>query len=576
MVFQSGEVDVRRPAWLFRKFRVGLRTEIIFNLALLMTGALLLVGFGIIKIHERDILKQKVKNGKMIVRSLENSLNLHLGGKMGVPERSFLLHRVIQVYTDAGEVEDIAIVDADRRVLASSLEGRRVSRINDDSMAEAISKRQILWRLDRGSSWFFPVYQDLRVFSPLIKDGTPWGGVYLRLSLADVMSSILTSQRLIMLLVLLDGAVIVLFGSFLLSRIIVKPLKALVRGTEGIARGEYDQRIMAGEGNEIGKLADSFNQMTQRLRESQRDVQEYVRSLEAANQQLQQTQMELIRSEKLASIGRFAAGIAHEVGNPLGAILGYTSILQKGVEEPGEASEYLRRVEVEIQRINKIIRELLDFSRPSSVEIREVNLNHVMEDCLSLLSYQKSFKEIDSSLVLKEDLPPVQADESQIQQVFVNLIMNAVDAMTPEGGTLTLQTDDYILQSAWTESNRRPQRRRDDPEDSDYSHLRRTHQTDPLIARFLTGKRVVCARVKDTGCGIQPADLEKIFDPFYTTKDPDRGTGLGLSISMKILENFGGTIDVVSKVGEGSTFSVLLPASKAEWENHGQGKNSRC
>ena len=567
---------MRRPAWLFRKFRVGLRTEIIFNLALLMTGALLLVGFGIIKIHERDILKQKVKNGKMIVRSLENSLNLNLSGKMGMPERAFLLHRVIQVYTDAGEIEDIAIVDPDRRVLACSLEGRRVGRINDESMAEAISRKQVLWRLERGPSRVFPVYRDLQVFSPLVKDGIPWGGIYLRLSLADVMSSILTSQRLIMLLVLLDGIVIVLFGSFLLSRIIVKPLKALVRGTEGIARGEYDQRIMAGEGNEIGKLADSFNEMTQRLRESQRDVQEYVRSLEVANQQLQQTQMELIRSEKLASIGRFAAGVAHEVGNPLGAILGYTSILQDGVKDPGEASEYLRRVEVEIQRINKIIRELLDFSRPSSVEIREVNLNHVIEDCLSLLSYQKSFKKIQSCLVLKEGLPPIQADESQIQQVFVNLIMNAVDAMTPDGGTLTLQTDDYILQSALTGSDNKPQRRRDDPEDSDYSHLRRTHRTEQSIIPFLTGKRVVCARVKDTGCGIQTADLEKIFDPFYTTKDPDKGTGLGLSISMKILENFGGTIDVVSETGEGSTFSVLLPASKAERENHGKEKNSRC
>ena len=574
MVFRTGEVGVRRPVWLFRKFRVGLRTEIIFNLAVLMTGALLLVGFGIIKIHERDILKQKVKSGKLIVRSVQNSLSLHLGSKASAPERTFLLHRTIQVHTDAGEIEDIAIVDPGGRVLACSLEGERVGRIHDQAMAEAISKRRVLWRLDRTSSGFLPVYRDLKVFAPLTRDGIPWGGVYLRLPLADVMASIAASQRLIILLVVLDGAVIVMFGSLLLSRIIIKPLKALVRATEGIAQGEYDQAILIEDGNEIGKLAEAFNAMTHRLRESQRDVDEYVRSLEIANQRLQQTQMELMRSEKLASIGRFAAGVAHEVGNPLGAILGYTSILQQGIDNPTEGSDYLRRIEVEIQRINKIIRELLDFSRPSHVEIRDVDLNRVVEDCLSLLSYQRSFKDIEPCLQLKKSIPPVQADESQIQQIFINLIINAVDAMAPEGGTLTLQTDDYILQSAPTGYNEGARRRRDDPAQADYSHMRRPQRTEPVLGLFPVGTRIVCARVTDTGCGIQAEDLEKIFDPFFTTKDPDKGTGLGLSVSMRILESFGGKIEVVSQVGKGSTFSVLFPVLRDERENNGRKKGS--
>ena len=576
MVLRTGEAWVRRPAWLFRKFRVGLRTEIIFNLALLMTGALLLVGFGIIKIHEQDILKQKVKSGRLIVKSVQNSLSLHLGAKTAAPERTFLLHRTIQVHTDIGEIEDIAIVDPAGRVLASSLEGGREGRINDKAMAEALSKKRVLWRLDRSASKFFPVYRDLRMFAPLTRDGILWGGVYLRLPLADVMGSIVASQRLIILLVLLDGAVIVLFGSLLLSRIIIKPLKALVRATEGIARGEYEQTIVVGDGNEIGKLAEAFNAMTHRLRESQRDVDEYVRSLEIANQRLQQTQMELMRSEKLASIGRFAAGVAHEVGNPLGAILGYTSILQQGCENRTEGLDYLRRIEVEIQRINKIIRELLDFSRPSPVEIRKVDLNAVIEDCLSLLSYQKSFKNIERSLQLKKDIPFVEADESQIQQVLVNLIINAVDAMSLDGGTLTLQTEDYILQNVSTGFNEGARRRRDDPVQADYSHLRRFQRSEPLLGSFARGTRIVCARVTDTGCGIQAEDLEKIFDPFFTTKDPDKGTGLGLSVSLRILESFGGKIEVVSEVGRGSTFSVVLPASRGERENNGRKKGLGC
>ncbi len=559
MVPYGGEVGLKRPVWLFRKFRVGLRTEIILNLALLMTGAMLLVGFSIMKIHERDILKQKVRNGRLILKSIQDSIDLQGIGKADFSDRAYLFHRLVQVYADPREIEEIAIVDPSQQVIASSLEGRGAKRINDADMTRAISDRTGIWKFDRDDSFLFGTYRDLNLFSPLFREGELVGAVYVRLSLADVMKGIIRSQRLIILLVMLDGLVILIFGSFLLSRVIVNPLKTLVRATEGITRGEYDQRIGVTEGNEIGKLADSFNQMTARLRESQRSVQEYVRSLEAANERLQRTQMELTRSEKLASIGRFAAGVAHEVGNPLGAILGYTSILQEFLDDGSDGLEYLSRIEVEIQRINKIIRELLDFSRPSVVEIKDVDLNGVIEDCLSLLSFQKSFKNITSVLELKKGLPPVQVDQSQIQQVFVNLIINAVDAM-PDGGTLTVKTDDHIFQKAHNAEDDGYRRRKGDPTDSDYTHLRRSHMAEHPLNR---GAHVVAASVIDTGCGIAPDDLEKIFDPFFTTKDPDKGTGLGLSISMRILESFRGRIEVESQPGGGSTFRILLPVHKS-------------
>jgi HAMP domain-containing protein len=386
MVLPVGEVEVRRLPWLFRKFRVGLRTEIILNLALLMTGALLLVGFGIIRIHERDILDQKIKNGKLIVRSIQNSLQISTMEPKDFPEKGAFFDEVIRAYANPTEVEEIALVDPLGKVMASRPGGFRKGQIDDLAMARAITDRTVLWKLDRKESFLVSGYRDLRFFAPFMKDGVLLGGIYLRLSLADVTKSILTSQRLIIVLVLLDGVIIVFFGSFLLSRVIVKPIKALVRATEGITHGNYDQRITISEENEIGTLADSFNEMTHRLRESQQNVEEYVRSLEITNEQLQQAQIELIRSERLASIGRFAAGVAHEVGNPLGAILGYTSILQTGNDDNPELQDYLKRIEVEIHRINKIIRELLDFSRPSIVEITEVDLNGVIQSCLSLLS----------------------------------------------------------------------------------------------------------------------------------------------------------------------------------------------
>ncbi len=530
-----------------------------------MTGAMLLVGFSTIKIHERDILEQKVRNGKLILKSVQDSIDLDGTRKIDASDTDFLFHRLIQVYEDPEEIEEIAIVDPSQRVIAGSLDGldgKRGRRFDDAEMAGAIFEKRVLWEFGRENSLFFKTYRDLKLYSPLFRGGELLGGIYVRLSLADVMKGIMASQRLIVLLVLLDGMVMLLFGSFLLSRVVVNPLKTLVSATEGITRGEYDQRIPIDASNEIGKLADSFNQMTRRLRESQRNVHEYVRSLEAANERLQQTQMELIRSEKLASIGRFASGVAHEVGNPLGAILGYTSILQKSMAEGSEESEYMKRIEVEIQRINRIIRELLDFSRPSVVEVKEVDLNRVIENCLSLLSYQKSFKNITPELELKRDLPAVQADEPQIQQVFVNLIINAVDSM-PDGGKLTLKTEDYVLQQGPKANNGGRRRRKDDPADSDYTHLRRSEMPGDPFPSFGKGGNVVSASITDTGCGIHPDDLGKIFDPFFTTKDPDKGTGLGLSISLRILENFGGKLEVESQLGKGSTFRILLPAKKS-------------
>jgi signal transduction histidine kinase len=301
--------------------------------------------------------------------------------------------------------------------------------------------------------------------------------------------------------------------------------------------------------------------MIERLRENQESLDNHLKSLESANRQLKQAQEELIRTEKLASIGRFAAGVAHEVGNPLGAILGYTSILQQGGIEREEEKDYLNRIEKEIERINRIVRELLDFSRPSKFEIREVNVNKVVENALSLLSYQKNFKNIQTQLNLQVNLPLIKGDESQLSQVFINIILNGIDAM-PGGGTLGIQSEAYLVEDPFPSRIRRPYppRRRGDPMESDYFHLRKADPISVLLTKFSKGDRLVRIRISDTGVGIKKEDLERIFDPFFTTKSPDKGTGLGLSISLRIIESMGGEIRVESEIGKGSSFELYFPA----------------
>jgi len=380
-------------------------------------------------------------------------------------------------------------------------------------------------------------------------------------TLGDVTMHLLESQRMLLISIILDAIVVILFGSFLLSRVLVKPLKDLVRLTQKISEGDFDQKIEVTSKNEIGQLISSFNRMIERLRENQESLDEHLKSLESTNKQLKQAQEELIRTEKLASIGRFAAGVAHEVGNPLGAILGYTSILERDGIDREESKDYLKRIEKEIERINRIVRELLDFSRPSKFEIHDLQINKVIENTISLISYQKNFKNIQTRLELEPNLPMVKGDESQLSQVFINIILNGVDAM-PNGGILEIKTEEYVIEEVFPRRFQQPYvpRRKGDPVESNYFHLRKTDPFSSLLTKFSRGERLVRIRISDTGVGIRKGDLERIFDPFFTTKSPDKGTGLGLSISLRIVESMGGEIRVDSEVGKGSTFALYFPA----------------
>ncbi len=370
------------------------------------------------------------------------------------------------------------------------------------------------------------------------------------------------TKRVLLVTILLDAIVLIIFGSFLLSRVLVKPIKDLVRLTQNISEGDFSQTIEVTSKNEIGQLIGSFNRMIERLKENQESLENYLESLESTNKKLKQAQEELIRTEKLASIGRFAAGVAHEVGNPLGAILGYTSILQKEGIDLEESKDYLKRVEKEIERINRIVRELLDFARPSKFEIKDVEINKVIESTLSLLSYQKDFKNIATKLDLQSDLPAIKGDESQLSQVLINIILNAVDAM-PNGGRLMIETRAHIIKNMDADRLQRVylRRRKSDPMESDYSHMRKTDPLAALFKKFSEGDRLVKIRISDTGVGIKKEELENIFDPFFTTKAPDKGTGLGLSISLRIVDSLGGEIKVESEAGKGSTFEVYFPVA---------------
>lgn len=557
-----------KTSWLFRKLSLSLRTEVVINISLLMLAAILLIGFSISKVSEKNIFREKVRYGEGVVQDFQAIIDFMVRERKEVSLSHPAVQQEIQefarLFMKERGLHDLLIVDPELRIIAS----RNTELVNQRSSNEVIKKAIQLGQLHKDvetSGGFFSThYKKLSLSSPLWMRGRILGGVQVEIPIEDVMATLLESQKVILLTIILDAIVLIVFGSFLLSRVLVKPLKDLVRLTQKISEGDFSQKIEVTSKNEIGQLIGSFNRMIEKLGENQESLENYLTSLESTNKKLVQAQEELTRTEKLASIGRFAAGVAHEVGNPLGAILGYTSILEKEGVDREESKDYLKRIEKEIDRINRIVRELLDFARPSKIEIRDVDMNKVIESTLSLLSYQKGFKNVETRLDLQNPLPMIKGDESQLSQVMINIILNAVDAMS-SGGILTIQTGEFVAEEPVTDRFQRlysPRRRRGDPMESDYSHLRKPDPLSSMMTRFSSGNRVVRVRVSDTGTGIKKEDLDRMFDPFFTTKAPDKGTGLGLSISLRIVESLGGEIKAESEVGKGSTFDLLFPASE--------------
>jgi signal transduction histidine kinase len=329
----------------------------------------------------------------------------------------------------------------------------------------------------------------------------------------------------------LNVLVLVAFGNFLLSRIVISPIKRLVKLADHFEDTDFLSTMGGSDRNEVAHLTMALNRMLKRLADHKERLESHIRSLEVANVELKQAREEVLRSEKLSSLGRVAAGVAHEVGNPIGAILGYTGLLMDQLADNTEAMDYLKRIEKEVTRTDTIVRELLDFSRPSPSEPAPVDVNALIIESTSFLSGQRLMAAIKIETELEEGVGMVWADANQLQQVLVNLMLNAGDAMEG-GGAMTIASKRISSETGGVGS-------------------------DQAL------KDSIQISVSDIGKGIAVSELGKIFDPFYTTKPPGKGTGLGLAISLRVIEAFNGRIHVESSEGKGSTFTLELPA----WES---------
>ncbi len=365
----------------------------------------------------------------------------------------------------------------------------------------------------------------------------------------------------LVVLVALDVGTFIVFGDYLLRGMVLKPVRAIVHGAEAIAREDYSRRISVQGAQELERLAASVNELAEKLIQNEKRLSENIQSLNDVNRALTEARDELVRAEKLASAGQLAAGIAHEIGNPLGAVLGYLEVAERRPKIGQDLVDDMRR---EARRIDRIVKGLLDYARPRQPAPRPIEVNDVVRGALELVEAQGHFKEIDLVLDLSEEVTAVFADPHQLEQIMVNLLLNAAQAVDGRSGNqvrVGTETVPYKISAP-------PARRRDDPPGIDYSHLRRLQARREGLTPppFTMGSKVVEIAIEDNGPGIPTEILDRVFDPFFSTKETGQGTGLGLAVSARLIEGMGGTIRVVCPEAGGATFSVLLPVATVEME----------
>ncbi len=358
------------------------------------------------------------------------------------------------------------------------------------------------------------------------------------------------------LLVVADLAIFFLFGRWLLRTRVLSPLDRMVDEAEAIAGGDYARRIPAVGYEEMDRLSVSLNRMAERLINHQLELAENVQSLERTNRELTDARDELIRAEKMASLGQMAAGVAHEIGNPLAAVMGNVDLLRRQVQ--GQYLELAEAALEQVQRIDRIVKGLMDYARGREVRLRPLGVDEVIVTSLRLMESHPRFDGVAVETELDAELPMVKADPYQLEQVLNNLLLNAADAMVDgDERVVRITTSQFTFEAP----DMVPARRRDDPPGIDYSHRRRFSQPQriPRLQPFEDGSRVVAIRVEDTGTGIPAEHINRIFEPFMTTKEPGKGTGLGLAIAARVIDGMDGTIRADNSE-RGAVFTILLPA----------------
>jgi two-component system NtrC family sensor kinase len=506
-------------------FARGLKTNIAIHLIILLVLAMILLDFVMIITARRDLLGSEVSRGYTFISGMETN---------------------IMFFSESDNITTFKD-DFDRRlktagfscaVIMDSKKNRVYSNGENCTLQDEIETltRQTIRSGDKttrflGSTWgvWGKQSQDVIISAPLLRNGSIVAGVSIVLPLKGIHKTLRRTQYILLIYIFINTFVFSIIGFYRLSRILVRPLQRLVKRAEEYREDDEMFFLYEKENNDFSKLSKALNSMLKQIADDKERLRTTVMSLEKANTDLKQAQKEIVQAEKLASVGRLSSGIAHEMGNPIGIVVGYLELLKQNDISEEDKKEFILRTENEIKRVNTIIKQLLDFSRPSSEVLKAVSVHSIIRETVDAFKFQPLMSNIELHLGLIAKNDRVMADSNQLRQVFLNLLINAADAISSVGdrfeGKISITSE--VVQNVPAESEDQP---------------------NMLKISYI-----------DNGSGIAKENLGNIFDPFYTTKEPGKGTGLGLSVCFMIIQGIGGKIQASSEQGKGATITIYLP-----------------
>lgn len=479
--------------------RAGLRLRL-----LLLLGVLLLVAFVPLFFAVATYTRFTLQN---LRESHSRALGRAVAGHVAEAGRSRSnqeLMLLLRAEIGAGGLEALGVFGADGRALARVGEPTAV-----DQLPETVAPREATWDVTTAHG---------RALAVAVPSQT--GTVVAVVRTDDDAARTTPLLRLVALYTALVALGLLTATYFALTRLIVRPLDALAHAAESVAGGARRLVVPRTPVRELGHLGDSLRTMTENLLAREDSLKTKVDEVERATKKLAETQEHLVRSERLASVGRLAAGLAHEIGNPIAALMGLEDLLLQGGLAPEEQRDFLQRMKRETERIHRILRDLLAFARPSAQPAeagQPGDVEAAVHDTVALVMPHPTLRDVDLALDVHSGLELVALGREPLVQVVLNLVLNAADAVGPGG------------------------------------HVKVTAEPSPSGVRLA---------VEDDGPGVAPAVRDKLFEPFVTTKEVGKGTGLGLAVCRGLVEAVGGTITLDTSVARGARFVIELPRAE--------------
>jgi two-component system, NtrC family, sensor kinase len=507
---------------------LGLKSNIIGTLIFLLLIAIFFSNIVVIMFWQRGLVEAETRQVRSYLTLWGSMISSKDRGENGVATGE------LDALCKAADTACIGASFFDMRSMTSTSSSQNDSELARAARIAAYSGKDTV--RCSGTSWgvFTFTSSKLIVAVPVTGDVSHSAGVGMAVELLPIYERITGKKHIVFWYMLLNILFLTIAGFFRLHRSIIRPIERLVKVSETYSGLEGQGVFSENKGGEFGQLSMALNGLIFRIEEDRKKLRATVDSLESANKQLIKTQKEMIRAEKSAAIGRLATGLAHEIGNPIGIVQGYLELLSRSDIPEEERRQFTSRAVGELERISRLIHQLLDFSRSSAEKSGLVDIRTLLDDLIEMVSAQQKTASVSFVKNYLLENGEVVADPDGLRQVFLNCLLNAVDAIREKGDS---EKAEIVIHC------------------SEYKD-----QHD---------KEVVRVTITDNGMGIKKDNLEKIFDPFFTTKEPGKGTGLGLSVSSAIIETAAGRIWVESEYGKGTSLIIELPGVKQVAETIG-------